>query len=265
MSRKLIGMTGPSYFTEHCIGMCEKFFKANFVLLYQSDCENLVEWVERCDGVILAGGVDLHPSIYGEQVYTDKGLSKFDVQRDIRELFLLDRCFATKKPLLGICRGHQILAVYKGLLKDFIMDLSGNVCHQPHKYNISVSPKEPTHSITLRNLELFNVENPKERKIIAKTIHEDVEEKKAWINSFHHQGIKYLTPRSNIDTYYSDKDVAVFATAPTGLEKIPYVIEGMTGIEKSHWLSVQWHPEFDYEDNTASRIILEQFSKLMEG
>ena len=61
MSEKLIGLTGPSGFTPECIDMLEEFYDADFVMLYHNNAENLVRWVDRCDGVCLAGGVDIHP------------------------------------------------------------------------------------------------------------------------------------------------------------------------------------------------------------
>ena len=109
--RKLIGLTGPSSFSQECKDMIEKFFKANYVSLDHHDRENLDEWLPLCDAVILAGGVDIHPSVYKDSVWNNVGFTKFDIKRDERELVIADFCVKNQKPILGICRGHQLLGV----------------------------------------------------------------------------------------------------------------------------------------------------------
>ena len=80
--------------------------------------ELIAECVGRCDGVLLTGGEDVDPRLYGKgcrrglrgtvTVTPDGGA------RDLRELMLIDEVFRQRKPLLAICRGHQVLNVALG-------------------------------------------------------------------------------------------------------------------------------------------------------
>lgn len=78
------------------------------------------------DGLILPGGVDLDPSYYGEKI---DGSKKIDHKRDAREMAVLDKFISSGKPILGICRGGQILNVYFGgtLYQDIGTDHTNNV------------------------------------------------------------------------------------------------------------------------------------------
>ena len=64
-----------------------------------------------CDGLLLPGGGDLLPSLYGQ---SDQGSTNLDEERDLRELELCKKFMEAKKPILGICRGAQVLAVALG-------------------------------------------------------------------------------------------------------------------------------------------------------
>lgn len=64
-----------------------------------------------CDGLLLSGGADVDPSHYGQENTASVGI---DAQRDADEFALIDRFLAMEKPILGICRGHQILNVALG-------------------------------------------------------------------------------------------------------------------------------------------------------
>ncbi len=64
-----------------------------------------------CDGLILCGGGDIHPKYYGEEI---NGSREIDISRDEAEFKLMEAFVSTGKPILGICRGHQVLNVYFG-------------------------------------------------------------------------------------------------------------------------------------------------------
>ena len=63
------------------------------------------------DGLILAGGGDIHPSLFVQKNCGSRGI---DFSRDRAELALLDAFAAAGKPVLGICRGHQVVNVWAG-------------------------------------------------------------------------------------------------------------------------------------------------------
>ena len=71
----------------------------------------------RCDGLLLPGGGDIHPARFGQE---DRGSRDIDPVLDEAQLAVLDAFVRAKKPVLGICRGHQVVNVYfgGGLIQD---------------------------------------------------------------------------------------------------------------------------------------------------
>jgi len=66
---------------------------------------------EDCDALLLPGGADIHPRLYGQAIAGSEGI---DEARDARELAALEQFIAEKKPVLGICRGVQLINVFFG-------------------------------------------------------------------------------------------------------------------------------------------------------
>lgn len=66
---------------------------------------------ENCDALLLAGGGDMHPSYYGQPMLCCNGM---DLHRDQEEFFLVKHFMQTNRPILGICRGIQVLNVVLG-------------------------------------------------------------------------------------------------------------------------------------------------------
>lgn len=255
--RKLIGLTGPSSFTDECKELVEKYFQYNYVLLYHEDQNNLDEWLVKCDGFLIAGGVDIHPSIYDRDVINHQNLNKFDIKRDLREVCVIDYALKNKKPMLGICRGHQLIGLVLGMKADFCMDLSDSLTvHQPTKAGININKGEPVHSVEIIT-DNFTPGYPKERNIL-KDVMLDKFTKLIWTNSFHHQGI-YYNPQG--DSYYKSLGVNVIGISSADTAKNKFkIIEAMRG---DTWISVQWHPEWDYEINTPSKTVLEIFKGML--
>jgi len=184
-------------------------------------------FVSHCDGVILSGGEDVQPSLYGKQEYVSEyNLTDFNPARDKFELSVINEAEEFKVPVLGICRGSQLGNVFfKGTL---IPDLpsKGKTSH-------SGGPKKDTiHGVTL-------TENSRLHQIIGVL--------KGEINSHHHQA--------------SDKPgKGLIATAISD----DGVIEGLEKSKKhdeEFFLLVQWHPERMDTNNPFSGKLRDAFLK----
>jgi putative glutamine amidotransferase len=150
--------------------------------------DSLLAVFERLDGLLLSGGGDIDPAVYGEEAHpTIWGL---DMNRDRAELAMAQWAAEAQKPLLCICRGTQVLNVALGgsLLQD-IETMQPKALR--HMYDQEVTPREEvTHSITV------NMDS-----LLGELIHSNT----AQVNSWHHQAIKRLAV-----------DLKVVATAPMG-------------------------------------------------
>ena len=120
------------------------------------------ELLELADGLILTGGGDIEPSLYHEK--KDPKTKDIDIKRDNFEISLLKKAVEMEIPVLGICRGIQIINVaYKGTL---YQDLPGHTYNKNHIINI------------------------KKNSILDKIFKKD----KIEVNSYHHQGVKDIAP-----------------------------------------------------------------------
>lgn len=182
------------------------------VLLPLAESENLArDAVDSCDGFVFAGGEDIEPERYGEKRLPVCGESV--PVRDECEMRAISAVLASGKPMMGICRGFQLLNVALGgtLWQDLPSEFGSSVYH---RYN----GKETTHEIDIiRDTPLYRM----------------LEKERTEINSFHHQAIRALAP-----------DLAVMATADDG------IVEAVCLRENPCVFGVQWHPErlFDGED-----------------
>ena len=98
--------------------------------------ELIAECVRRCDGIVLTGGDDIEPRLYGNGLPAGLrrtvGTSPDGGERDLRELILIDEVFRQRKPLLAICRGHQLLNVALGgtLIADIPAQIPNAINHR---------------------------------------------------------------------------------------------------------------------------------------
>jgi putative glutamine amidotransferase len=183
--------------------------------------------VEDCDGIVLTGGVDIHPRYYeNERVEFPNGDGKFNEERDEFEMHVFETALNFKLPILAICRGLQLVNVALG--GDLIQDLE----EAGKKNHRRMNGVDDEHHISIS-------ENSLLKEIIGSS--------SANVNGAHHQAIGRL----------SDELIAT-ATSPDG------VVEAVEWKEKegeSWLLAVQWHPERmkDRETNPASKNIREKF------
>lgn len=116
MRKVTIGITDCSKFSNY-----EKWLASDSVqVLKLSPAENNIADLDKCDGIVLSGGEDVHPKYYGHPEWMNrKAELKLDVNevRDEFEMKVIDKAYKKKIPMLGICRGLQIANVYfKGTL-----------------------------------------------------------------------------------------------------------------------------------------------------
>jgi putative glutamine amidotransferase len=166
------------------------------------------DYVATLDGLILQGGADIDPRVYGEQ--PGALLGPIDSVRDRFELELLRGFAAANKPVLGVCRGMQLINVAFGgtLYQD--LDAAGVSSHAHRSAELY---DELTHDLEF-------VQGGWLQKLYAGS-------QKAQVNSIHHQGVKKL-----------GDGLVVNAVSTDG------VIESVRHDAHEFLVGVQWHPEF---------------------
>ena len=241
-NKKVIGVTGPSIFSPEVKTMVEEYFGAICLYINQDKKEDLDYIIGQCDGIILAGGSDIHCMTLGRQVTRFDGLSKFDLLRDRRELYIIDKCVDQSKALFGICRGNQILGHWAGF---YLMSDIGRseISHSPASDDIKLNVEVGECAYTIECLPEFQDE------------WFDFE----WVNSHHHQALLYTPKQKYL------KGFNIIATADTSSDdkKNNKLIELMEN-KNDKIISCQWHPEEDYKfGNIASLKVLERFKEFL--
>jgi putative glutamine amidotransferase len=169
--------------------------------------EAIEKYLNEIDGIILSGGSDVSPIYYGEE--PNKKLGGIGTRRDECELYIIKRSMEKKIPILGICRGCQIINIaLGGTLYQDIETQNGNVIgHCPS----NTSRDELYHSIYVE-----------ENSILYQMINK----RKIFVNSFHHQSIKDL-----------GSHLIITAKATDG------IIECVEYVGDSFVMGIQCHPE----------------------
>jgi putative glutamine amidotransferase len=148
---------------------------APFLMPLTHDEQILRALYERCDGLLLAGGNDIDPQLYGAQ--PSPLTVKVSTRRDSQELKLIEWAFADKKPVLGICRGMQLLNVARG--GDLYQDVETEV---PGAQNHHISTDRKNFADTAHRLA---IEPDSKLAHILQT-------KTIGTNAHHHQSVRQL-------------------------------------------------------------------------
>ena len=166
--------------------------------------------IEFCDGILFSGGEDLHPELYGKPEYVKEyGLKEIIPARDQFEYEVIEKAFGLKKPVLGICRGLQLINVYLGgtLVPD-IPTMHHSTVHG------KISGQDQTHFIRVENFSMLYDISGQELGIV---------------NSAHHQSVERPA-----------KELKISAFSEPGIVE---AMEWKEPAKKSWLLMVQWHPE----------------------
>lgn len=199
---------------------------APFMVPLLEDEEVLRTLYERLDGVFLAGGVDVDPASYGEEVHPLCG--RTDPPRDRVELLFARWALREGKPVFGVCRGMQVLNVALGgtLLQDCAGLYPGAIKHD-YFPGAGYARDYLAHTVALR-------EDTRLRALLG--------EAEVPVNSMHHQGVLRL-----------GEGLVVSARAPDGL------IEAVEVPGEPFAVGVQWHPEMLLDHDPATRRLFEAF------
>lgn len=196
------------------------------VPLLTGDIDTLRGIYDVLDGVFIAGGVDVDPSSYNQARGPSCG--RTDLDRDVVEIRLAQWARADDKPLLGVCRGLQIMNVAAGgsLVQDCAEELPGSIKHD-YFPNAGHARDYLAHSVQV---------DPGTR------LHDIFDADEVLVNSMHHQGLDRVAD-----------GLTVSATAPDGL------IEALEDTEHPFAIGVQWHPEMLVDTDPGTRRLFEAF------
>jgi putative glutamine amidotransferase len=186
--------------------------------------ETLGDLFARLDGLLLAGGADVHPAEFGEAVEPFCG--EIDRARDFVELHLARRALDSGRPVFGICRGVQMLNVAAGgsLFQDIAAQLPGALAHEH-------VPGEPFNRLT-HSIEID----------VGSRLARALGTLRMEVNSLHHQSIKQVAPGFRI-----------VARAPDG------IVEGIESRNGHFAVGVQFHPEWLIDDDPRIVTVFEEF------
>lgn len=165
--------------------------------------------VSRLDGLLLTGGLDVDPSLYGEDAHATTNTAP---DRDRFEVPLSKVAMAEDLPIFAICRGVQVLNVAAG--GSLVQDIPSAVTTEL-KHSVDVPKDHPAHPVAI---------TPGTRLAAALGPQADLET--CAVNSRHHQSVARVAPQ-----------FVVSAVAPDG------VIEAIERPDRTFCLGVQWHPE----------------------
>ncbi len=213
-SQPVIGITGN--FGEKGCELAEGYFESVLkagatpvVIPPFEDKDALANVLDRVDGLLLSGGGDLNPLFTGEEPVPQ--LHAVNYKRDLAELLLIRLAYDRQIPMLGICRGIQMLAV--ALDGSVWQDIGSQQPGQPLlKHDQQLDRRYASHTVDIAT-----------GSTILRPLLGDGP---VAVNSFHHQAVRDVGPR-----------LRVCATAPDG------TVEAVESSEHKSILGVQWHPE----------------------
>lgn len=201
-----------------------------YLLPLTDDPEDLELFCHQFDGFLFTGGQDVEPSLYGEEKLPQCGYQA--PRRDAQELWMLRRLLELDKPVLGICRGVQMMDVALG--GTMYQDLPSQFGTQVDHSQIEKLPfTQPSHWVEV---------------VPGTKVAQATGGGRIMVNSMHHQAVKDVA-----DCF------TVSALADDGL------VEALEHKTARYMVGVQWHPEFLWPEYDHAMGIFRQLVRAAEG
>jgi len=183
--------------------------------------------IANCDALVLSGGIDIHPEFYGGSLeYPKRPKKGWKKERDLFEKSLFASALEHSKPILGICRGLQLINIS---LNGTLVQNLGDELNKIHE-----GSPDKSHQVQIKKDTI---------------LHAIVGTEKTEINSAHHQAIDKL-----------GKGLVINARSFDGVTE---GVEWKDPPGKPFLLAVQWHPErmfeFHLENSPVAKAIRERF------
>jgi putative glutamine amidotransferase len=196
-----------------------------------SDKDFVEQSVARCDGVLLTGGDDIDPKLYRKNVPQPlaKTVHAAEPERDVFELMLVDEVFRQKKPLLAICRGHQVLNVALG--GTLVVDIASEVADALN------------HSRTDKKDKIVHEIKVDAGSVLAQATGTT----SLGVNSSHHQAVEKVAKPLRITAVSIDGIVEGLELKTAARQFLPFL------------LAVQFHPERLFARHNEHLKIFETF------
>ncbi len=235
MKKPLIGVIpyysekdGGEYFPGGYIRAVEALEGELRAVHYDTPAGELPGLAKSLDALIFSGGVDVDPKHFGQE--KEEACGSINPVRDELELRLFELCARRRLPILGICRGIQLINVAMGgtLIQDIPSRFPGSQ-HQQEAKRL-----EMWHKVRLAEGTPLSALYGGAETLVT--------------NSFHHQAIDRLAPGLQVNAWAE--------------EGFP---EAVTGTGDQPILGVQWHPEVSIQVDENSRRIFELFHSMMNA
>lgn len=184
------------------------------------DIDKAIEETLECDGLLLPGGADIEPKLYG-QTATEK-CGKPNEKRDFAEPKILEAFLKTGKPIFGICRGVQLINVYFG--GTLIQDIKEE---QKYKHSDFLTRAKSIHPISIEK---------------GSKLYDILGTETAEVNSLHHQAIDKVGEGLSVTAKSADS-----------------FIEALELADHPFCVAVQWHPEHMSKKSEEQRKLFSAF------